>query len=235
MLCTTQCAGRLCNRVFQNAAAELLARKFDVQVEYGCAAECEALGLGFQSGRGLMHGPREAVTDDSFESILARPALETTLVVGRNAYFQTPWMAMQLFHSLRDRPIAASNPFDSRDATFVHVRLDDATRFAPPVEAVARAVERAGASDVLIASDSLQSDAVHRLIKQFSAAVVDDTAVRTLQRAAATPRVVATGGTFGWMCGALAAAQSDARLWHVPSAVAWHGDIFECLPWQHVL
>ena len=172
---TLLASGRFGNRVFQNVAVSLLARKFDVAATYDLEAECVELGLALWRGgtRRMTRGPAVPLTDELLRALLEAPggaagqsgsSSPPARLPGRlwltptDSYFQFPWFARYVrdvvLRGEQHAALRAANPwrdrFGANNDTFVHVRLGDTLRLlgesaARPASVYARAISARGA------------------------------------------------------------------------------------------
>ena len=239
--------GRLGNRVFQNLAISLLAEKFDVKAHYDMAPEFAALGLRlFTSGRQLLDGPERPLSDAVLQGLLSTRArvLRHQLHVGPTSYFQTPWFAKLLRHTVLPSmrgSIEDANPWRNRigrnNDTCLHLRLgngprdvDDSQLSPSYFPSFSSAVGPNPAGRVFIATDNPSSPGVAKLVTDLRAELLSFSVVQTVQFLSTCGHLVLSDGTFSWLIGALALNASSVH--YVPRGKnKWHGDIFVFEDW----
>ena len=241
---TLLASGRLGNRIFQNIAVSLLARKYNLVAAYSMESECRELGLSFwhSGSRRMLLGPAVPLTDGLLQELLERP--DAAALPGRlwltptDSYFQFPWFARFIRDTvLRGEQHAllhAANPwrtrFGANNDTFVHVRLGDTLRLlsSQSMRSAPEFVRAIGARGprgrVFIASDSPSHSTVRELIALVPGAeLIELSVVQTIQFGATCAHFVLSDGTFSWLIGALASPDASVRI--VPHKEQWHGNI----------
>lgn len=228
-------AGRLGNRVIQNVAVSMLARRYDVAAAYAMEHECRALGLELWSGSKRMTGPDMVLTNQLLRNLLDAAdgaQLPGHLHLnGEESYFQFPWFAHIVRNYFRLEALDSlyrANPwrgrFNNNSDTFVHVRLGDIEHLPSRGAAAYAAAIGSPRGRVLIASDSPAHPTVRTLVQRFNAELVLLSPVETIQLGATCANLVLSDGTFSWVIGALAPASSVVRI--VPRHNAsWTGDM----------
>lgn len=240
MLTTERAAGRLGNRVFQNLVVSHVARALDLRARYSLLDECQRLGLELYSGSQDADGsaPEVALTDELVEQLVegnwgALPSGRPRFApVAWGAWFQTPAIARFLrVHALEPARRANTKYACPNDDVFVHVRLGDmAVTAARPAEDYIAAVRACGATGtVWVASDSLSSPTVRRVVRSLGARTVARDPVDTILFGSSRAHLVLSDGTFSWCIAALA--PHPRSVCYLPRSVVWHGDIFVFDDW----
>lgn len=240
--------GQLGNRVFQNLAVSLLAEKFDLVAHYDRADDFRALGLRLHSGRLRLDGGDRAPLDNQLlQHLLVTRATRTTrglIIEHPHSYFQTPWFArvLRVYVASMREGVLAANPWRSRfganNDTCVHLRLGTLVDPLPPLPE--RFYERIGAAigappgAVFVATDDPDATGAVALVRRLGATLLhprEFNVVQTVQFIASCRHLVLSGGTMGWLAGALALNSSSVRYVLQPK---WQGDIYVFPDWEHV-
>jgi len=232
--------GRFCNQVIRSSFASILAKKFDLAVEYAHGAELSRLGLELYNGSVVLSGEFTPTTENAVLDIIEErvpPAATKYGFHNNECYFQSKRHTALLREWLRSQvdKIRAANPFAGRyrnnSEVFLHVRLGDVPSYNPGLEYYRAALGRVGASVVgCISSDSPQHPLVQQLVSEYPGLKIVHTEdlVQLIQFASTFAHVILSHGTFSAVIGFLA---FDSTVYYAPYNTIWCGDMFTQPDW----
>lgn len=232
--------GRFCNQVIRTSFASILAKKFDLAVDYAFGAELRRLGLELFNGSVVLPGEFTETTEDAVLDIIeerAPPAATKYNFHNNSCYFQSKrhtallreWLLAQV-----DK-IRAANPFAGRyrnnSEAFLHVRLGDVPGYNPGIEYYRAALGRVGGNITgCISSDSPGNPLVQQLVAEYPGLriVHTDDLVQLIQFASTFAHVILSHGSFSAVIGFLA---FDSTVYYAPYNTIWCGDMFTQPDW----
>lgn len=225
--------GRLCNQIIRNLCISILAKKFNLFVEYSQHSKIESLGIVLYIGSNKFN-KQIVLNDDNFFNVLNLNNMFCNLD-GNSSYFQTKEIINFLYNYLNSYEIKNSiinkNPFKERynnnNDCFLHIRLGDAAEHSPNYTYFINIINKINYDKLYIATDDIN----HKIImdikneKQFFLINLDE--VETIQFGSTCKHIILSQGTYSAMIGYLGfystiyyRKESDVK--HI-----WHGNIFE--------
>jgi hypothetical protein len=244
MVTTVKPAGRMCNQIIRAIAVSILAKKFDLRVDY-CKIPpiCEAMGIPLYNGT-IEHGKTVQLTDDNFMEIYLSDSIETDFDPNTpTSYFQTKEISKLVYDWLQAnrQDIIEHNPFKKyygkNRAIFVHCRLTDAATFSPGYDYYAGAIRdlqqkeqtQDTTQQIIIGTDDPQHSMVQQLVREFGAEIMNIRPEHTIQCASTCKYIVLSHGSFSAMIGWLAF--SSSMIYYPPyKQHMWFGDMFSGIP-----
>lgn len=132
--------------------------------------------------------------------------------------------------------IINANPYkeryDNNSDIFIHIRLDDARKFAPSFDyfdkVISLHLDTTQPQDIYITSDSINDPICKKLIAKYNMKIFKDDEVATIQFASTCKTLILSNGTFSWMMGLLA---FHSTVNYPKIKLIWHGDIFVFPDW----
>lgn len=205
--------GRFGNHFIIDVAASLLAKKFDLSIEYH---EPEYTALRILLGTELFSGSRVhettiQITDIQYMDVYRRDTLESNIT--NNGWFQLGETTTLVRDFLHSDPVKASvmqtNPcrdrYQTNEDLFVHIRLGDvAHRTQTPIEYYLHAIRQVAHDTLYLASDSFNHPMVEAIRKVHPEAILLDADVlNTMWFASTCKYMVLSHGTFSACIGYL--------------------------------
>jgi hypothetical protein len=246
---TTPSNGRLCNQIFRNIAISVVAKKFELKVDYSSFQSFEILGINLYSGK-FQYENTEEITDDNYFKILNRDTIDFNLNSDSN-YFQTKEISHLIYNFLNNKEnkqsITQSNlykeKYNNNNDLFIHVRLGDVISKNPGFDYYKNAIEKVinkngVVKNVFISSDSLEHDLVEKIInfikinfKVESIDKINKDEVHTIMFASTCKNIILSQGTFSAIIGYLS---YYSKIYYPKIKIICHGDIFSINGWNEV-
>uniref|UniRef100_A0A6C0KU92 Uncharacterized protein n=1 Tax=viral metagenome TaxID=1070528 RepID=A0A6C0KU92_9ZZZZ len=240
--------GRFANQLFRNVSSHLIAKKYNLKFQYGQQDDFDKLGISFFTA-GQNFFDNTIYFEDEFNSEYLKYILSDEPMYLpenlksnfnlTNSHCQHPESA-RFVHSFLNDPdtkqsIIGHNKYKDRynnnNDVFVHVRLDDASQYCPPIEYFEHALDSLQFTNGYISSDSIDDEFCKKLINKYNLQVVKEDAPTTIQFGSTCNHVVLSGGTFSWMIGVMGF-HSDITF--PIQKIRWHGDIFIFEDWKGI-
>lgn len=239
MITTTLEVGRLGNQIIRNLAVSLIAEKHNLKVEYANKNLISQLGIELFSGDNV-HLNKIDLTDDNYFNILLNLESLNFNLNPNNNFFQTKDITNLLYSHLHKGEIklnvVSENEFKERynanNDLFIHIRLDDASRFNPGLNYYLKAIKNIENFDNLyISSDEITHNIISEIIKEYpNTKVITGNEIKTIQFASTCKHIILSHGTFSAIIGYLAY-YSDIYYPKIEKNKMWHGDIFSIDGW----
>ena len=237
----TSANGRLGNQIIRNLAVSMVAKKFDLFVDYSSYDLIKSLGIDLYVGKNK-HETTILLDDGNYFSILGRDKLESDISPNQS-YFQNRDITNTLYKHLHTdsikHNIIVSNPLKERynynNDIFIHVRLTDVADKNPGSNYYIKAISCIGRFDKLfITSD----DFGHPIIKQIMSVypniiLFNNNEITTIQFGSTCKHVILSHGSFSAVIGYLAY-YSNVYYPKYDTTRMWHGDIFSIDGWNCV-
>jgi len=185
---------RLGNHIFQNVGLALLAKKYDYKVhEYYSVEECKTLNFNFYSGTKI----NKTFIHYKDEHLI--PLLQYNGDLNHGILYEGFFQNLD-FIKLYKQDIKYLFKLDKHENNdlFIHIRLDDATRFNPGIEYYRKCISKLTYDKIYIASDSPNSDFIQTLIKEYNMNLYEDSAINTINFGRKCNNIIISNGTFSW-------------------------------------
>jgi hypothetical protein len=206
MSITLEC-GRLCNTVFRNIHASLLAEKHGLSITYHDTPQMKRLGLTLFVGT-KNYGTSILMNEDNYSELYNMESIHTNFHT--NACFQTKEGTDRVYTYLRNQmtDIMKANPFRRRYGTnqdaFVHIRLDDVIEYSPGLPYYFKAIDSIKFDNLYISSDSPSHSIIQEICRKYPiASIVKYDPVKTIQFGSTCPNIILSHGTFSAVIGYL--------------------------------
>jgi hypothetical protein len=231
--------------------AHILAKKYDIKMEYGEYEKMTNLGIDLYSNGSNYYGhemPPICITDSNFFHYISSESniLQNLIFADKYSdlekplYAQTKGFSMYLNdyffkHHLFDQ-IFKSNPHVSRykknNDVYVHIRLGDASKYNPGYKYYDYVLSKIDFNQGYISSDSIDDTICQKLIKKHHLIIYDKGEVETLHFASTCKTLILSNGTYSWLMGFLA---PFSQVYYPEIIHNWHGEIFVFNEWKKVL
>lgn len=228
---TIEDLGRLGNRIIRNLAVSLIAKKYDLQVNYCDKELINKLGIELYSGNKIYEKTINLVNSNYF-SIFNSENLNYNLYA--NDYFQTKEITNFLYNYLHTDKIMSNiiktNQFKERYNTnndlYIHVRLSDATRWNPGITYYTNAIKNINFDKLYISTDDVNHNIIIKLQELYpSSLLVKGNEITTIQFASTCKHIILSHGSFSAIIGYLSFF-SNIYYPEYELDKMWYGDMF---------
>lgn len=213
--------GRLGNHIIRNVYLSFLAESGNLQFKYGYFEHIKKLGIPLFTTGIKTYEKTVTITDDVANSYLDKTVDFNIKVDG---YIQNPYFSNRLYNYFRTETIKESiqnanlykDRYGNNDDVYVHIRLDDATRWNPGFSYYDNAIRACGAKTGFISSDDPDHKIVRMISEKYGFPIIKTDkdrityhatsmeAVDTIMLATTCKYLILSHGTFSWVIGALA-------------------------------
>lgn len=201
--------GRLGNQIIRNTVVSIIAKRFDLYVDYSNPNDFKELGIDLYCGKNK-YPTTLKLTDDNYFDILKRNELKENIDSYMH-FFQTKEISifLYLYFNLEriKLKIMEANPFKERynnnNDLFVHVRLGDVVDRTPKVDYYLESIEKFEYNNLYIGSDSINHEYIKQIKNKYPLAIlIDYSPVKTIQFGSTCKKILLSHGTFsaciGW-------------------------------------
>ena len=212
MITRTLKNGRLGNQIIRNLAVSLIAEKYNLKVEYCNKNLISQLGIELFTGDDV-HLNTIYLTDNNYINILHGFKKLNFNLNSNDNFFQTKDITNLLYSHLGKDEVKLNiinkNEFKERYNTnndlFIHVRLDDATKYNPGLNYYLKAITNIENFDNLyISSDQINHNIISEIIKEYpNATIINKNEIQTIQFASTCKHVILSHGSFSAIIGYL--------------------------------
>jgi hypothetical protein len=239
MITTTATNGRLGNQIVRNIAMSIVAEKFNLKVVYSSNDLISKLGIELFSGKNE-YSTTALLTDNNYFFILNEAEYVRSNLDPNHAYFQTREISKLLYSYMRSEKVMARiidhNPFKERynanNDLFVHLRLDDVSRFTPGFHYYSNAIKQIECDNIYISTD----EETHPIVKQLCDTyphiqIIKYDEIGTFQFGSTCRHVILSHGSFSAVIGYMSFF-SAVYYPEYESGKMWFGDMFTIDPWK---
>jgi hypothetical protein len=240
----SSCKNTLCcrfgNHIIINTVFSILAKKYNLFMEYDYLIDCEKLGIELFCGTNHYNSTIILTDDIAFQLLHFEGNLYSNIVI-RNSYYQTKEISNYLFEYYQTdsvkKNIIDKNKFKERynnnNDVYIHVRLDDAARFNPGYDYYASVLSSIHKYDTIyISSDTIEHTICQKMIKEFNAIPIQYNEVDTMHFGSTCKNVILSHGSFSAIIGYLSFYSSV--YYSKYGDIMWHGDIFSIPSWNKI-
>jgi len=229
---STNGPGRLGNQIIRNLAVCLLAKKYDLNVDYTNKDLINKLGIELFSGSRI-HKKTIQLTDNNYFTIYNSNNLNCNLDPN-NDFFQTKEITNFLYNYLHTDKIMFNiinnNPFKERYGTnndlCIHVRLTDATCWNPGITYYINAIRNVNFEKLYIATDEINHNIIIKLRELYPASqLINFDEITTIQFASTCKHIILSHGSFSALIGYLSFF-SNIYYPEYELGKIWYGDMF---------
>lgn len=237
MTSTLYTAGRLGNHVIRNLAVSLVAKKFNLHVNYSYYELMKSLGIELFIGE-KYHNNSQLLNDSNYLHTLQSSDLNNNLIV--DGFFQTTEICNILYNYIRSDEISTNiinnNEFKDRYNTnndlFIHIRLGDATRFNPGVNYYINTINHVQFDNLYISTDDKDHNIVTTLLQMYpDANLIQFDEKTTFQFASTCKNIILSHGSFSAVIGYLSFF-SNVYYPEYEHDKIWYGDMFSIDGWN---
>jgi hypothetical protein len=239
MITTTLENGRLGNQIIRNLAVSLIAEKNNLKVEYSNRNLISKLGIELFSGDNFYLNIIN-LTDNNYFNIFHHSQILNFNLEPNNNFFQTKDITNLIYLYLHKNEIKSNiiskNEFKERYNTnndlFIHIRLDDASRFNPGLNYYLKTIKNIENFDNLyISSDEVTHPIISEIIREYpNTKVFIDDEIKTIQFASTCKNIILSHGSFSAIIGYLSF-YSNVYYPEYEKNKIWYGDMFSIDGW----
>lgn len=204
--------GRIGNQLIRNIAVSFIAEKHDLYVNYANNDFFKHLGINLYCGKNK-YEKIQRLTDNNYFLILnSTDKLKTNLNSDKD-YFQTRKITRMIYNYLHSENIKSNiieknnfkDRYNNNNDLFVHVRLDDATKFTPIIDYYINTINNINYENLYISTDEPSHQIIKELLVKFpSANLFLQNEFLTFQFASTCKYIILSRGTFSASIGYLA-------------------------------
>jgi hypothetical protein len=240
MTTTTPHNGRLGNQIIRNLAVSIIAKRFNLRVNYSSYEQIQRLGINMFIGDN-MYPNTIMLTDENYFTILSQPSLNANLESNNN-YFQTVEITNHLFDYLHNEnvkhDIIQHNKFRDRytnnNDTVIHIRLSDVAKYTPGLDYYNKAISKITTNKIYICTDEPTHHIVKTIISTHpNVILINCDEITTIQFASTCKNVILSHGSFSAVIGYLSF-YSDVYYPAYESNKIWYGDMFSVNGWNKI-
>lgn len=200
--------GRLGNQIFRNIAISILAKKYDLYVDYFNYDLIKSLGINLYVGT-KKYKDTIIVSDSNFEDILNCNKLKSN-INGDLSFFQTLEISTFIYYYLQDNmnEIIINNEYRDRynnnNDVFLHVRLSDVSKSNPGANYYLYCLEHLQFDNIYLATDDFNHFIIKIIKEKYPNIkfVFKDT-VDTIKFGSTCKYIILSHGTFSCIIGYL--------------------------------
>ena len=224
--------GRLGNAMFQNCAASILSKKFDMKVKsYRFEKELSVFNPKFHNTGRKVFENQIVVRNKNFIKLLNETEINHGLDL--QDYYQLKPFVINYKKEILDN---FNLTFDKQynEDLFVHVRLGDCIQKnrVLGIDYYIQAIEQTKFKTGYISSDSLDHPLINELIRKYDLIPYTSSSAETINFGKNFNNIVLSSGTFSWWIGFLSKAEN---IFYPTGGPKWHGDIFVFDNWTSII
>jgi hypothetical protein len=236
--------GRLGNQIIRNLAVSLIAKKYDLYVNY-CNYNIinNQLGIPLYIGNNKFNETID-LTDNNYFELYNKETLLNN-INPNNDYFQTKEITNVLYNYLNEmnvkHNIISKNPFIERynnnNDFLIHIRLTDAEQFNPGIDYYKKVINNINFDTMYITTDDNNHWFIQELFKQYHyknpTILLSDKLEEIIQFSSTCRHVLLSHGSFSSVIGYLSFF-SNIYYPEYDDTKKWHGDMFSIDGWNKI-
>ena len=208
---TTGHRGRLCNQIIRNLALSLLAKKYDLYVEYSNFDDINnKLGIKLFIGKQKYNKTKLIYNSDYIEHFNNYLKIDYNLNMMLD-YFQSEEVTTILHNHLKLNmtDIIDKNPYKDRyknnNDLFLHIRLTDRKKYNPGLDYFVSCINNLKYDNIYIGSDDFNDDLIKQIKTLYPHAILfQKNKIKTIQFGSTCKNIILSHGTFSAVIGYLA-------------------------------
>jgi hypothetical protein len=233
--------GRLCNHIIRAHAASFIAKKRNLQFNYGQYFDLmKHLGINLYTEGVMTYKLEQQISDiDIMNYITMNVPIFRNIYLNRS-FFQTKEFSNYLYKYYQNpenyKSIIDANKFNHRynnnDDVFVHIRLGDVMDKNPGFHYYDKALSQITFNNGYIASDDLNHDICKQLIKKYNLNTIKYNEVETIMFGSTCKNIVVTGGSFSYI---IALFGFFSKIYYAKSFNTWFpAELFYIQYWNEI-
>jgi hypothetical protein len=225
--------GRLGNRIIRNLAVSLLAKKYNLQVNYCDKELINKLGIELYSGN-QVHKNTVELTDNNYFKIYNHENGNFNYNLYPNCFFQTREITNLLYNYLNTYEIKSNiikkNQFKERYNTnndlYIHIRLTDVAHYNPGITYYTNAIKNVNFDNLYLSTDDVNHNIIIKLKELYPGLqLLNFDEITTIQFASTCKHIILSNGSFSALIGYLSFF-SNIYYPEYDLVNFWHGDMF---------
>lgn len=244
---TTLREGRLCNQLIRNICVSIVAKKYNLKVNYCSNNEISSLGLELYSGEKVFEKEEKFGAVD-FERVMngSEEEINYNLITNHCSY-QTRYVTNYLYNYFRKpeikENIMKANTFhknyNNNNDCFIHVRLGDIQHLNPGFQYYIKALSLIHFNNnIILATDSyghpIFTELFYYLSSRYNVSIINYLGpIDTIKLGSTIKNIILSHGTFSATIGYLAF-YSNIYYPKINPEKIWHGDLFSIPNWNEV-
>ena len=209
---TTIKNGRLCNQIIRNLSLSLLAKKYDLHVEYSNFEDINNnLGINLHVGNKKYEKTNKITNTNYMKHLNENLKVDYNLNM-MNDYFQTEEITTILQKHLKEqmKNIMDKNPYKERynynnnNDIFLHIRLDDTKRWNVGIDYYIHCIKLLQYNNIYIGTDNFNDGMIIKLKTLYPNIIFfKEDPIKTIQFASTCKNIILSHGTFSAVIGYL--------------------------------
>ena len=238
MRTTTKKRGRLGNQIIRNLAVSLIAKKYNLKVNYYNKKLINNLGINLFSGRKNYKKKTKNLNDKNYFTIYNCNNLYYNLDPNKS-YFQTKEITNFLYNYLHTDIIKSNiitkNPFNKRynenNDLFIHIRLGDVASNNPGIYYYINTIKTITFNNLYLSTDDKNHIIVKKILELYpTAELINYDEIKTFQFASTCKNIILSHGSFSAIIGYLSFFSNIYYPKYELNKI-WYGDMFSIKNW----
>jgi hypothetical protein len=226
-------SGRLGNRIIRNLAVSLLAKKYNLQVNYCDKELISKLGIELYSGSHVYENTVE-LTDSNYFKIYNYEKGNFNYNLYAQDFFQTKEITNLLYNYLNTDKIKSNiikkNQFNERynrnNDLFIHVRLTDTAQWNPGITYYINAINSINYDNLYLSTDEINHNIIIKLKELYpSLQLIKYDEIATFKFSSTCKHIILSHGSFSAVIGYLSFF-SNIYYPEYELEKTWYGDMF---------
>lgn len=207
---TTDGNGRLCNTIIRNLALSILAKKYDLYVEYFNYDEINnILGIKLFIGN-KKYDKTVSINENTYMKYFNNNIKNNANFDFNHHYFQSKKITTILHNRLTNnkKNIIDKNPYKKRyknnNDIFIHIRLGDAKTWGLGIDYFVHCINSLQYDNIYIGSDSFNDNLIKKLKTLYPSIIfIDKNPIQTIQFGSTCKNIILSHGSFSAVIGYL--------------------------------
>ena len=200
--------GRLCNQIIRNLSLSLLAKKYNLYVEYSNYDNINnKLGIELFIGDNKYDKTID-INNDNYIEYFNNDIKNNYNFNFMNAYFQNEEITTILHKHIKDnkQSIIDKNPYKERynnnNDVFLHIRLTDTKKFNVGIEYYIYCIKLLNYDNIYVGSDNFNDDLIKNLKKIYPNVIFfKEDPIKTIQFGSTCKNIILSHGSFSAIIG----------------------------------
>ena len=237
MTSTTGNNGRLGNQIIRNLAVSIIAKKYNLTVDYFNKDLINKLGIDLFTGTNIYESI-QVLNDDNYFNMYYGGNINYNLNPNE-AYFQSKDISNFIYNYLHTSDVKSNiiekNPFKDRYNTnndlYIHIRLTDSERHNPGLNYYLNVIKSINFDNLYISTDDKNHNIIINILRYYpNLKLIEYDEINTFQFASTCKNIVLSHGSFSALIGYLSFYSTiyypEYDLKHL-----WYGDMFSIKNW----
>lgn len=207
---TTEHNGRLCNQIIRNLALSILAKKYDLYVEYSNYDNINnKLGIELFIGN-KKYDKTVVINEKNYMNYFNNNIINNANFDFNGRYFQNEEITTMLYNHLTNnmKNIIDKNPYKERynnnNDIFLHIRLTDTKKWNVGIDYYIHCINSLKYDNIYIGSDNFNDELIIKLKTLYpSVILIDKNPIETIQFGSTCKNIILSHGSFSAVIGYL--------------------------------